>query len=785
MDRGGVGESSAAFDSAVRRWWDSAAAEVGAAQADWSALLDEPVRQVLTVALRAAVESAAPQLDTAHLLWAATREEETAALLSESGVDVAELTAATRRAVDGAAQRGGQVPALAPSARRALAGAHQQARREAATVVGPRHLLLGLAGDAESVAGRALARAAGSGAAGGVLSPTPRLDEFGWDVTAQARAGALDPVVGRDAEIEQALEILGRRGKNNPLFLGDPGVGKTAVVEGLAQRVVTGAVPPPLAHTRIVAVDMAGMVAGARYRGEFEQRFRDLLEELRQHRDRVMVFVDEVHSIVGAGAGEGSLDAGTMLKPALARGEVCLLGATTVEEYRRHIARDPALERRFAPIMVDEPSTQDAVAVLEGLRERFQHHHQVQVDAAAVSAAVQLSQRYLTDRFLPDKAVDVLDQTCSRVRLRRGGFTAEVPFSPTVVADDVAEVISRRCGVPVAEVEPDDPRALLDLEQRLQRRVLGQERAVRVVSEAVRRARAGLGDPDRPIGGFVFLGPTGVGKTELARALAEALFGDTQQLIRLDMSEYQEKHAVSRLVGAPPGYVGHGQDGELTDRVRRQRHAVVLLDEVEKAHPDVFHMLLQVLDAGRLTDAQGRTVDFRDTVIIMTSNLGADAVTASACGDDGRGSDDAAADAAVWQQLQAFFRPEFLNRVDDVVVFRPLGLQALLRITESLLQRTAERLQERGVEFAAADEAVTWLVRRGWHPEFGARPLRRVLQQEVDNRLAGLVLSGQVSAGHRVTLHTEGEELTCAISRAWEPVAAGRHAAAGEPSADA
>ncbi|MHA6804126.1 ATP-dependent Clp protease ATP-binding subunit [Salinifilum ghardaiensis] len=783
MDRGGVGESSAAFDSAVRRWWDSAAAEVGAADADWSALLDAPARRVLTVALRSAVEIAAPQLDTAHLLWAATQEEETAALLSESGVDVADLAAATRRAVDEAAQRGEQVPALAPSARRALAGAHQQARREGASVVGPRHLLLGLATDADSAAGRALARAAGSGEAGGVLSPTPRLDEFGWDVTAQARAGGLDPVVGRDEEIEQAVEILGRRGKNNPLFLGDPGVGKTAVVEGLAQRVVAGAVPPSLARTRIVAVDMAGMVAGARYRGEFEQRFRDLLEELRQHRDRVMVFVDEVHSIVGAGAGEGSLDAGTMLKPALARGEVRLLGATTVEEYRRHIARDAALERRFAPIMVEEPSTQDAVSVLEGLRERFQQHHQVQVDAAALSAAVQLSQRYLPERFLPDKAVDVLDQTCSRVRLRRGGFAADVPFVPTVGSDDVGEVVARRCGVPVGEVEPDDPRALLDLEQRLQRRVLGQDRAVRVVSEAVRRARAGLGDPDRPIGGFVFLGPTGVGKTELARALAEALFGDTQQLIRLDMSEYQEKHAVSRLVGAPPGYVGHGEAGELTDRVRRQRHAVVLLDEVEKAHPDVFHMLLQVLDAGRLTDAQGRTVDFRDAVIIMTSNLGADAVAASARGDDGHGGEDAAVDAAVWQQLRAFFRPEFLNRVDDVVTFRPLGLQALLRITESLLQRTAERLQDRGVEFAAEDEAVTWLVRRGWHPEFGARPLRRVLQQEVDNRLAGLVLSGEVAAGHRVTLRADGEELTCVVSRAWEPVAAGRHAAGGAASA--
>ncbi|WP_263253904.1 ATP-dependent Clp protease ATP-binding subunit [Saccharopolyspora rosea] len=771
MDRGGVGDSSAAFDSLFSEVLAQGSTTGPQRGLELGQLLDPHAREVLSRAVRATVEFGGRELDSAHLLWAVIQVPATARLLAESGVRVEELAGAVRGALaSGSGTDPGGKPVLSAAARRALLGAYQHASGEGADVVGARHVLLGLATDADSVAGRALARAIEQGdrpGARGVLSVTPRLDEFGMDVTELARAGRLDPVVGRDEEIDQAIEVLGRRSKNNPVFIGDPGVGKTAIVEGLAQRIVAGEVPWSLADKRVVSLDLAGMVAGAKFRGEFEQRFRDVLGEIRAHREDVLVFVDELHSIVGAGAGEGSMDAGTMLKPALARGEVRLIGATTVEEYRKHIEKDPALERRFAPILVAEPSVEQAVVVLRGLRDRYQRHHRVRIDDEALQAAARLSQRYVTDRFLPDKAVDLLDQACSRVRLRRGGSVRErAVFEPTVGADDVADVVSRRTGIPVSDLGERDVAQLLGLEDQLRSRVVGQDTAVRVVAEAVRRARAGLADPERPIGSFLFLGPTGVGKTELARALAQAMFGDTGRLLRFDMGEFQEKHTVSRLVGAPPGYVGYGEAGQLTDRVRRQPYSVVLLDEVEKAHPDVFNTLLQVLDAGRLTDAQGRLVDFRNVVVIMTSNLGAERIAAS---ED--------ADAAVMEELRAFFRPEFLNRIDDVVVFRPLAAEQLRTIAGMLVERTGEQLRLKGVRLRVDEAALDWLVRRGWQPEFGARPLRRTIQRELDNRLASMLLEKLLSPGDEVAVGVAGAELSLGVSQVWRPVSGGRHAA--------
>ncbi|MDQ3886421.1 MAG: AAA family ATPase [Actinomycetota bacterium] len=646
-------------------------------------------------------------------------------------------------------------------------------------------------------------------ALGGLGRPGPstqRVDRYGRDLTAAARQGRLDPLIGREDEVEQALEVLSRRTKNNPVLIGDPGVGKTAIVEGIAQRMAAGDVAYPLADRRVIALDLAGMVAGSKYRGEFEERLKGVIDEVTAAEHGVVLFIDELHTVVGAGAAEGALDASSMLKPALARGEFQVIGATTVEEYRRHIERDPALERRFQPILVNAPSVVDTVAILHGLRNRYEAHHRVRITDEAIVAAVALSDRYITDRFLPDKAIDLIDQASARARLRvavpgadihelerrveqltrakdsavaaedyeradvlapqldraivelESARAGRVP-APHIHADDVAEVVSRMTSIPVARLTEAERDRLLHLEEHLHRRVVGQDEAVEAVADAVRQGRAGLSHPDRPIGSFLFLGPTGVGKTELARALAETLFGDENRLVRFDMSEFQDKHMASRLTGAPPGYVGYEEAGQLTDAVRPTPYTVLLLDEIEKAHPDVFNTLLQLLDAGRLTDARGRTVNFSNTVVIMTSNIGADQILAATA--SGRGVEELR--EPLMGAVARHFRPEFLNRIDEIILFHGLDRAQLRDITELMLEQTHQRLRGMGVTLVVNEQAIDWLANRGHRPESGARPLRRTIGRELDKRLSRMLLAGDLRSGRQVTVSVVDDRLNFAV----------------------
>jgi ATP-dependent Clp protease ATP-binding subunit ClpC len=625
------------------------------------------------------------------------------------------------------------------------------------------------------------------------------VDEFSRDLTRMAREGKLDPVIGRIEEVETIIEILSRRTKNNPVLIGDPGVGKTAIVEGLAQWIVKDEIPDTLADKRILALDLSGMVAGTQYRGEFEERLKKVIQEVRENPDDQIIFLDELHTVVGAGAVEGSMDASNMLKPALAYGELRLVGATTVDEYRKNIEKDAALERRLQPVLIGEPSVDEAIEILRGLKDRYEAHHCVEITEEAIVAAVELSDRYVTDRFLPDKAIDLVDQASARVRLRvkikRGetkaldeelrslrkdhavaaedsGKTREPekkvagPREPVeetggdrrppvgeVTAEDIAEVVSRATGIPVSQLTQEERERLLRLEGQLHERIVGQEEAVEAVSEAIRRARAGLSDPNRPIGSFLFLGPTGVGKTELARALADALFGDEAATLRIDMSEFQEKHTVSRLVGAPPGYVGYEEAGQLTEAVRRRPYSVLLLDEIEKAHADVFNVLLQILDDGRLTDAQGRTVDFKNAVVIMTSNFGAERIRAHARLDES--FEELKEDMN--QLLRNTLRPEFVNRIDEVILFRSLDEDQIAAISRLLLDHTSRRLKAQGIGIEFTDAAVALIAEEGFDPEFGARPLRRAIQRRVDNALSRMVLQGSLERGDKLVVVGAGE----------------------------
>lgn len=730
----------------------------------------------------------------------------------------------------------GEVP-FTPRAKRVIELALDEARQLGHNYVGTEHLLLGLIREGEGVAAQVLKNLgidlesarkqvfnllggnvnAGYGGPKGGSTKTQTLNQFGRDLNEFAKIGKLDPVIGREKEIERVIQVLSRRTKNNPVLIGEPGVGKTAIVEGLAQKIVDGNVPEILKNKRVVTLDMGSMVAGSKYRGEFEERMKKVLEEIRKAGD-VILFIDELHTLIGAGAAEGAIDAANILKPALARGELQCVGATTLDEYRKHVEKDAALERRFQPIIVGEPTREESVQILLGLRDRYEAHHRVKITDEAIQAAVDLSDRFISDRYLPDKAIDLMDEASSKVRLKttitppnlkeledrilqvqkekeaaigneefekaaglrdeeqklRAQLEADKNqwknqqgrLESTVTDEDVAEVVASWTGIPVTKLQEGESERLLHLEEILHQRVIGQNEAIDAVSQAVRRTRAGLKDPKRPIGSFVFLGPTGVGKTELARALAEALFGDENAMIRVDMSEYMERHTVSRLVGAPPGYVGFEEGGQLTEKIRRKPYSVILLDEVEKAHPEVFNILLQILEDGRLTDAQGRMVNFKNTVIIMTSNVGANLIERS--GKIGFKIRDEEENGnvnyeqmkeRVLEELKRTFRPEFLNRIDDIIVFHPLTKDELHQIIELMLKNLRNQLAEKGFDFEITPAAKEKIYKEGYDPLFGARPLRRAIQRLVENPMADEILRGKFKEGDQITVDAENDEL--------------------------
>ncbi|GGS53669.1 ATPase AAA [Streptomyces cinerochromogenes] len=785
-------------------------------------LLTESSQELLNLAARRAAEDGTSDLDTEHLLWAATQVAPSRRLLSQVGVDPDTVAAELSEVLPRESGEPSAQPGLTPAAKRTLRAAYAQSQAAGVSYIGPEHILSALLGDSDTGAARML-RAEGldtkrlpglaeqgaprqDGAQAERTKPATSLDEYGRDLTEEAKAGKLDPVVGRAEEIEQTVEILSRRSKNNPVLIGEPGVGKTAIVEGLAQRIVAEEVPQSLKNKRVVSLDLSGMVAGAQYRGQFEERLKKVIEDVQAAGGDIILFIDELHTVVGAGAtGEGSMDAGNMLKPALARGELHVVGATTLDEYRKHIEKDAALERRFQPVLVPEPTVEETVQILEGLRDSYEAHHQVRFEDAALVAAAELSDRYISDRFLPDKAIDVMDQAGARVRLRGAGRSTEVVSREdriaklrreleqavsaedfekaselkreiaeaegelagieerregivSVTASDIADVVSRRTGIPVSQLTASEKEKLLRLEEEMHARIVGQDEAVTAVSQAVRRNRAGMGDPNRPVGSFLFLGPTGVGKTELAKTLAELLFGEEDRMIRFDMSEFQEKHTVARLVGAPPGYVGYEEAGQLTEKVRRRPYSVVLFDEVEKAHPDVFNALLQILDDGRLTDAQGRTVDFRHCVVIMTSNIGAHRIL------DHKG-DVSELREELMDDLRTRFLPEFLNRIDDIIIFHGLTEDDLGRIVDHLLDASRRKLRAQGLDLEVSEAAKKLLIAHGHQPEFGARPLRRTIQAELDNRIATILLSGEGEPGDTIVADVRNDSLHCWVRR--------------------
>lgn len=800
---------------------------------------DKKAQRVLLFAQEEARQTGYPYVGTEHMLLGLIREGEgiAARALEVLGVRKDNIEALVEQMVSREEKSQSAEVSLTPRAKRVLELAAGEARRMGNKYVGTEHILLGLIAEGEGVAAQILmnlgadqakirqvvAQMMGAGTNGGQQGAAcPHqsgggkniLDQYSRDLTVMAREDKLDPVVGRAKEIERVIQILSRRTKNNPVLIGEPGVGKTAIVEGLAQRIVSGNVPETLTDKRVVSLDMASMVAGTKYRGEFEERLKNVMEEI-TGAGNIIVFIDELHTLIGAGAAEGAIDAANILKPALSRGELQCVGATTLDEYRKHVEKDPALERRFSPITVEEPTVEETIAILGGLRDKYEAHHRVHIDDRALEAAAKLGDRYITDRFLPDKAIDLIDEACSRVRLnaytappdikdlekrleelskekesavtsqefekaaqirdQEQGIKNQLELTReswkhqqggrelTVGEEDIAGIVSSWTGIPVNKLAQEEAQRLLNLEQVLHQRVVGQDEAVRAVSRAMRRARAGLKDPKRPVGSFMFLGPTGVGKTELARALAEALFGDEEAMVRLDMSEYMEKFSVSRLTGAPPGYVGYEEGGQLTEAVRRRPYSVLLLDEVEKAHPDVFNVLLQVLEDGRLTDSKGRTVDFRNTVIIMTSNVGVSTIRREATMGFKTGDLPEAGyekmKAKVTEELKRTFRPEFLNRLDEIIVFHALSREHIKEIVGLMLKEIADRMRQSGIDIDVTGEAREVLASVGFDENYGARPLRRTIQRQVEDLISEEMLKGSFIPGQRVILEAKGDTI--------------------------
>ncbi len=794
----------------------------------------ERARKVLTLAQEEAQRFNHNYIGTEHLLLGLVREGDgvAAKVLSNLGVELPKVRSAVEFIIGrGERQVSGDI-GLTPRAKKVIELAVDEARRLGHHYIGTEHLLLGLIREGEGIAAgvleslgvnlekvrteviKVLTQTGSAPAHERRSSKTPTIDQLGIDLTAHARASKLDPVIGRDGEIERVIQVLSRRMKNNPVLIGEPGVGKTAIVDGLAQQIVSGEVPENLLGKRLLTLDIGSLVAGTKYRGEFEERLKKIIEEIRSSGDCIL-FIDELHTIVGAGAAEGAVDAANILKPALSRGEIQTIGATTLDEYRKYIERDAALERRFQPITVRESTVEEAVLILKGLRERYEQHHRLRITDAAIKAAAEMAERYITDRFMPDKAIDLIDEASSRVRMQKavapqtlkdamkdlegvqaekdeaiqtqqyeqaaklrdkegqlresiaqleqGWHTQQNAQDLEVTEEDVAQVVAMWTGIPVMRIAQEESARLLEMESAIHKRVVGQDEAISTISSAVRRARTGLKDPKRPIGSFIFLGPTGVGKTELAKALAEFMFGSEDSLIKIDMSEFMERHAVARLVGAPPGYVGYEEGGQLTEAVRRKSYSVVLLDEIEKAHPEVFNILLQILEDGRLTDAKGRSVDFRNTIIIMTSNVGASLLNKDAQlgfkvktseGDEAKAFERSHGEMIkkITGELKNTFKPEFMNRIDATIVFRSLTQEQVYEIADILLARVRNQLVEQQINLEIKEAAKAFLVEEGFDTSNGARPLRRTIQSRIEDTLAEGMLSGRFYPGMQIVV---------------------------------
>ena len=798
----------------------------------------ERARRVLTSAQEEAQNLNHSYIGTEHILLGLIREEEgvAAKVLNNLGTSLGKVRSAVEYIIGRGEESSTNEIGLTPRAKRVIELAIDEARHLGHNYIGTEHLLLGLLHEGEGIAAgvlesfsitleqtraetaRILSQGLSRAKFARTANRTPLLDQLGIDLTATARAGKLDPVIGRTKEIERVIQILSRRTKNNPALIGEPGVGKTAVVEGLAHRIASSDVPETLENKRLITLDMAAVVAGTKYRGEFEERLKKIVDEIKTSGNCVL-FVDEFHTIVGAGAAEGAVDAASILKPSLARGELQCIGATTLDDYRKHVERDAALERRFQPVLVEEPSVDESQAILQGVKERYEEHHKLTISDEALSSAATLAAKYIPDRFLPDKAIDLIDEAASRVRIKyrtvplnlkeakqiedslrkdkedalaskQYDYAAELrqrelqieektkgleeqwqseleKEKPVVTAEDIAEVVSMWTGIPVTQMSGDETTRLLQMEDVLHKRIVGQDEAITTIAKAVRRARAGLKDPRHPIGNFIFLGPTGVGKTELVRALAEFMFGSEDTLIRLDMSEYQERHAVSRLVGAPPGYIGYDEGGQLTEAVRRKSYCCVLLDEIEKAHSDIYNILLQIFDDGHLTDAKGRRVDFRNCIIVMTSNVGAELIRKGTTLGFVARTDETKTQQQTHEtmkdnllgELKKTFRPEFLNRIDNVVVFHSLTQEHIRKIVDLMLVSVTQQLKEKEIKLEVTDAAKNYLGEKGYDEAFGARPLRRVIQEMVEDELSDNLLRGKFRAGDTAIVDLEDGEI--------------------------